>query len=300
MVNSDLVKPDTDATDKPAHQWSWLLRILPVLAIAMAGWLVWRVLPDSGPTITLIAPDAEGINANSSLVFHRGVRIGIVKDIVLAEDNSSVDLVVELAKYREDFAKNGARFWIVKPEIGNASLQGLATLVSGPEIHADPGDGEPLFEFMVEPLTPLSGISSDDLELTLQSSHKGAVVRGSRIIYRDMNAGIVTAVNLADDSSRINIEVNIFPDFIHLIRNNTVFWNSGGLEVDFGLFSGAQVRTSSLSSLFGGEISFATPDEPGIRANSGQIFILEPEAKEDWLKWQPGFDENGDAIIREK
>ena len=82
--------------------------------------------------------------------------------------------------------------------------------------------------------------------------------------------------------------------FIHqrytaLVRKESKFWNVSGVNVDFGLFKGAQVNVESLQSVVSGGLTFATPDEPrGAEAvKDGAIFRVYDEPKKEWLEWAP-------------
>lgn len=284
---SDKENNVTEAVSKGSFDWSWAAWVLPVLALVMAGWLVLRTVPDSAGTVIISLQDADGIQANSTQLINRGVVIGIVSDVVLASDNSHVELSVVLNEGREDFTREGAKYWIVRPELNNASLQGLSTIVSGAEIHAEPGSGTLIQRFELTTPTPLEGVDTDDLQITLLAPIKSGLNRGSNVSYRGMKTGVISAVELAEDATGVHIEVNIFKDFAHLVRSDSVFWNSGGINVEFGLFSGADVNVGSISSLFAGEVSFATPEELNAPAENGNSFVLADEADDDWLEWQP-------------
>src|SRR4029079_11505169 len=46
---------------------------------------------------------------------------------------------VALIKPAEGIAREGSRFWIVRPHVGFGQVTGLATVLSGPEINVIPG-----------------------------------------------------------------------------------------------------------------------------------------------------------------
>lgn len=276
-----------EATQKKGIQWTWLTWCMPVVAIAIAAWFVYRAIPQVSETIVLKVDKAPGINASNAFVMHRGVQIGRVTEVRLPEDLGPVELSIDLDEGRENFAKEGARYWIVRPELANASIQGLSTIVSGPEIHAEAGSGDTKTDFNALQNNPLPNTGSNDLSLTLRSLAKSNLSRGSKVVYRGMQVGVVLEVELAEKSNAISNTISIYEEHKNLVRANSVFWNSGGVNVDFGLFSGADVDISSLSSLLSGEISFATPDEPGELVESNKTYNLADEAEDDWQQWSP-------------
>lgn len=286
---SDKLDDVTEAVTKGGIEWSWMAWVLPVLALLIAAWLVFRAIPDSAGTVVVTVANGDGIQASSTQLKYRGVPIGIVSDVVLSSDNSQVELSIDLNVGREDFAREGAKYWVVRPELNSTSLEGLGTIVSGVEIQSEPGDGAEVSRFSMLARTPLEGVSESDLKITLTASRKSGLNRGSSVSYRGIKTGVVTSINLSEAADGVVIDVNIFEEFADLVRVDSVFWNSGGLDVDFGLFSGADVNVGSVSSLFAGEISFATPDEFDIPATTGDVFVLADEVDDDWLEWQPEF-----------
>lgn len=260
--------------------------VLPVIAIAISGWLVYRAMPSSSHTVTLYAEDATNIKSNSTQVFYRGVNIGEVTKVNLTKDLARVEMKVRLDEHMQGFARTGARFWLVKPELQGAQLSGLSTIVSGPEIHAEPGQGETKLTFDLSK-PPLPGAADSNLRISLQMLRKGTLGRGSKVLFRDVEVGLIESVELNTPANALIAEVQIFERFAHLVRENTVFWNSGGLSVDFGIFSGAEVRASSVQSLLAGSVSFATPENPAAPVATGHLFVLEESPKNDGVKWQP-------------
>jgi paraquat-inducible protein B len=104
-----------------------------------------------------------------------------------------------------------------------------------------------------------------------------------------MVVGKVTGYELAETADHVLIHVAIEHRFAPLVRANSVFWNASGIDVHFGLFSGAEIHTESLKSILAGGIAFATPDNSnmGQQAKQNTTFKLYPEVKDEWLKWTP-------------
>jgi paraquat-inducible protein B len=71
------------------------------------------------------------------------------------------------------------------------------------------------------------------------------------------------------------------------VQANTKFWNASGVKVDFGLFSGAQIRTESMESIAVGGIAMATPDAYSGTVHSGHVFNLHADYQQEWLEWEP-------------
>lgn len=277
------------STEKKGLQWNWLVWCMPLVAIGLAAWFVYKALPQPAESIVVVTDKAGGINANNTFVFHRGVQIGRVTAVELTEDLNSIELSIDLNEGREIFAREGARYWVVRPELNNASIQGFSTIVSGPEIHAKAGSGKSRMTFEALAENPLPNMGENDLLFKIRSAGKSGISRGSKVVYRGIQVGLVADVRLSELSNYVLSTINVFEQYAPLVRDNTVFWNSGGINVDFGLFRGADVDINSLSSILSGEISFATPDEIGDQIQPGHQFDLQSEADEAWLAWEPEF-----------
>ena len=85
------------------------------------------------------------------------------------------------------------------------------------------------------------------------------------------------------------MHINIESRYAGLVRENSVFWNSSGIAVKFGLFSGATIRSKSIESLLEGGIAFATPDSSPLapQVTSGMVFPLRQNVEQSWLDWTP-------------
>ena len=78
----------------------------------------------------------------------------------------------------------------------------------------------------------------------------------------------------------------IEPAYRHLVRRNSVFWNSSGVDVRLGL-DGVRLNADTLSSILTGGISMATPEQPGAAVLTGHRFECLAEAQGRWLEWTP-------------
>jgi hypothetical protein len=128
---------------------------------------------------------------------------------------------------------------------------------------------------------------TDALHIVLKSETQGSVKTDDPILYREVEVGKVTDVELSDDASFVALHVAIEPRYAPLVRSKSVFWNASGIHASFGLFSGADIDIESLSALLRGGIAFATPADGGEVAANGAAFPLHREAKKEWQSWAP-------------
>lgn len=262
--------------------------VVPVLAAAVAGYLVYERTQQAGPRITIRFKDGSGLKPGQSLIKYRGVTVGEVRSLALSEDLQTVSVNARLEKSAAALAKEGTVFWIVRPEVGVANITGLGTIISGPYIEALPGNGPPKKSFEGGANSP-AALQEKGLKLVLIAAHRGSLRAGSPVYYRGVEVGAVQNLRLSDDARRVEVDAFIHEKYAPLVRSESKFWNVSGVNVDIGLFKGAQVNIESLKSLVSGGLSFATPDaakasEP---AADGAIFPLYDEPKKEWLEWSP-------------
>ena len=68
----------------------------PVVALLLGGWLLYRNFSAQGPVARVRFETADGISAGKTEVRCRSVKVGIVKDVKLADDLKSVLTYLEL------------------------------------------------------------------------------------------------------------------------------------------------------------------------------------------------------------
>ena len=60
-----------------------LVWIVPVIALAVGGWMVFRELRTRGPEVTIEFADGSGVEADKTALMHKGVSVGIVTSVSL-------------------------------------------------------------------------------------------------------------------------------------------------------------------------------------------------------------------------
>jgi paraquat-inducible protein B len=265
-----------------------LVWIVPLLALAVGGWMVFREYRNRGPEITVDFLDGSGVEPRKTTLEHHGVAVGVVSGVKLKPDLSGVAVTIRLDKGATALAVEGSRFWIVNPEIGFSGVRGLDTLLTGARLNVIPGSGAPAVAFHGLEKPPPIENPTDGRAFVLQSDRLGSLSPGAPVFYREVKVGVVETSRLANDAASVLIRIRILTPYVDLVRTSTRFWNSGGLSFKMGLL-GAELRSTSMESLFTGGVAFATPDKGdlGTPAPEGTLFRLHPEADKDWLRWQP-------------
>lgn len=101
--------------------------LLPIIALLVGIWLVWRSLLDIGPQITIEFESGEGIVPNQTQVQYKGIVIGVVKDLKAKEDFSGVLATIQIDKRVEERfggVPEETEFWLVQPQVSLAGVSG--------------------------------------------------------------------------------------------------------------------------------------------------------------------------------
>jgi paraquat-inducible protein B len=267
-----------------------LVWVVPLIAIAVGGWMVVRELKNRGPEIAIEFAHGSGVAADKTLLEHKGVAVGMVTAVELKPGLDGVTVRVRLDKTAAALARGGAQFWIVHPEIGLSGVRGLDTLLTGARLNVRPGKGPPAHRFVGLEKTPPPEISAEGKTFTLQSDRLGSLTTGAGVFYREVKVGAVETSRLGEDATGVLIRIHIEAPYVDLVRTNTRFWNAGGFSFKVGLL-GAELKNTSLESLVSGGVAFATPNGEGGAlappAPEGTVFQVAAEADKDWLKWNP-------------
>ena len=101
-----------------------------------------------------------------------------------------------------------------------------------------------------------------------------------------MRVGTLLDVRLASDATSVELSAYVRPAYVSLVRENSRFWETGGLEVDLGWVRGLKIEVDSLRTLLVGGLTMATPPEPGPPVEDGHRFALSVDPKEEWLEWR--------------
>lgn len=264
------------------------LWILTALCAVVAGGLVAWQLGGRGPVIDVHFTEGYGLQAGDS-VRYRGITVGEIMEIDLGETLEGVVVRIQLTEAASDVAREGARFWIERPNISIGKVRGLDTLMGGRFVGVLPGpiDASACRQFygLEVASAPVRNLT-DGLEVTLESKSRYGLQAGSPINYRGVTVGQILSVGLTNDAATVEARAYVEPEYRQLVREQTKFWSSSGLDVKIG-FSGIELDADTLATIAAGGVGFATPNPPGRPASTGQRFELFKSPRSDWLEWQP-------------
>lgn len=274
------------ATIARTRSWASWLWLVPLAALVVAGVLGWQAVRQRGLAITIEFQEGAGLRAGDPISY-RGVHVGEVTRVRLADGLERVVVEAELDKSAAGLAVEGTRFWIVQPQISLSKISGLETLLGPRYVAAAPGSGAAMRDFVGRERSPEDEeIEHDGLRIVLEAARAGSLSVGAPVTYREIRVGAITGVHLAPHGRLVLVDAVIAPSHARLVRDNSVFWNTSGASLDVG-FTGVTVRAESLSTIVAGGIAFATPTKAGERVANGQHFALKSDVDDDWLEWSP-------------
>jgi paraquat-inducible protein B len=209
----------------------------------------------------------------------------------LSEDHKEARVRVRLQRSAASLAREGTRFWIVRPQVGFGNITGLNTVLTGPEIQALPANGEagggaPRREFAGLDSAPV-GMEAEGLQLVLRAERPRSIRPNTPVNYRGVEVGLVQKVELGPNATSADVHVLVFERYAPLVRQGSAFWDTSGVSVKGGILKGIEIDVESLRAIATGGIEFATPSEKAARVKPGTVFFLHDAPKEEWLSWLP-------------
>jgi len=250
--------------------------LLPIVALLVGGWLIYKTYSEKGPEIVISFKTAEGIEEGKTLVKLRDVKVGTVEKVTFSPDLSEVRVTVSMVKDSRPYLTDKTRFWVVRPRIGAGQISGLGTIVSGAYIAMDPDNtGEQVNRFTGLETPPVITGDRKGTSYRLKASSAGSLSVGSPVYFRQIAVGEVTELHLSEDHQYIELGIFIESPHDRFVTNATRFWNASGVNVSLSA-SGVTLETESLVSLLSGGIAFDTPDATvtSQRAQKNHMFTL--------------------------
>ena len=250
--------------------------IVPLLALAVALWMVWQDTRGTGPTITVAVGDAEGIEAGKTQVKVRNVDVGQVTEVRLSEDFSSAVIEVAMNEGTERMLNPETRIWVVKPRIGRQGISGLGTLLSGAYIRLQPGDSkEQQSHFKALEQPPVTSQETPGRRLNLTSEGQTSVTVGDSVQYQGFTVGQVEQSEFQVDERQTRYQIFVKAPYDELITENTRFWLQRGVSIQWNS-QGLDLALGSIESLLGASVTFGVPEgQPrGDKLTSEQEFEL--------------------------
>jgi paraquat-inducible protein B len=282
QTDSSSFAPEAATPEIKQHRSFSIVWIVPVVALLIGVWLVYKAVSEKGPTITITFKTAEGLEAGKTKVKFKDVEVGNLQTIDIAKDLSHVKLTVQMQKGAEKFLTEKTQFWVVRARVGAGQVTGLGTLFSGAYIGIIPaaeGKSKRHFEGLEKPPIVTGEVGGKTYELI--APRRGSLNPGSPIYFRQIKVGEVVDYALDAGGSNVGVQIFIQEPYHKFVRQNTRFWVASGLDVNLTA-NGLQIDTESVTSLLIGGLAFSTfPNEaPQPEAEKDAHFKLYETRKE--------------------
>lgn len=311
--------PVAEVKKQPFISLIWLI---PLVALLVAAWLMFKVYSEKGPTVTIDFANARGIEAGRTHIRYKDVDVGKVTDIKLVRlpvttetgENVIQDralVTAELKSFMYDYLGEETVFWVVRPRVSMGEISGLSTLFSGFYIEMDPGTKKNGEKEIYDGLDKPPKITSHDrgIIITLNAKKLGSLNEGSPVYYHQLKVGEVLDSQLNIDTDSVDISIYIQNKYKHKVRSNTRFWNVSGVDVEVSPSGGVVAKMESVAALVLGGIAFETPknDPSSQERPKDKIFNLyesykvakEDTAGDNKLYYVMHFDDSLFGLLKE-
>ena len=269
-----------EAKVQKVKNWSpvW---IFPIVTALIGAWVLFYHYSHQGPEVTLITTNAEGIEGGKTTIKSRSVDVGIVESATLTDDLTHVEIKARLNSGMEKLLHKDSVFWVVKPQVGREGISGLGTLLSGAYIELQPGNkGSKLENYQLLDSPPLAPPDAKGIRVILDSKKAGQLSPGDPVLFRGYRVGSVETSTFDAQKRTISYQLFINAPNDRLVTSNVRFWKDSGIAVDL-TSAGMRVEMGSLSTLFGGGVSFDVPEglEQGEPVGQQSAFNLYDDQK---------------------
>ncbi|MHB7673158.1 MlaD family protein [Providencia stuartii] len=249
--------------------------LLPLVAVFIAGWLLFQHWLEQGTEVTIEFSSAPGVVSGRTPIRYQGVEVGLVQSVTVSQDMKKIIVKASINKDMKPALTSGTKFWLVTPKASLAGVSGLDALVGGNYIGMQPGAGEEQHNFIAQDSPPQLQTEEGQLLIYLTAKDLGSLHENSPIYYRKVPVGYISDYTILPNDQGVSIAAIIEKRYTRLVRENSQFWNVSGFQGGFDLKSGVNVKMESLSAVINGAVAFDSPTNSA-PAQEGQQFVLHP------------------------
>jgi paraquat-inducible protein B len=216
----------------------------------------------AGLSISIHFDDFTGLKINTKVVYQEQ-EIGKVERLVFNDGKIGVTALVLLNDVGVKYAKQGSQFWLVEPTIGLVGSKNITHLLEGAFIALLPDAdlaNEVKIEFQALAMAPTVIQLPYGLNVKLVTKRLGSIRVGNPVLYRQIRVGKVIGIDLSATADTVNVFINIAKRYAPLVNSGSKFWNTSGINIEAGIFSGINIDSESIETLIAGGVAFATPE----------------------------------------
>ena len=256
------------ATEASANRWRTKLWWLTAACVLVAIGLVVSSFRTQGTVLHIRFEEGHGLKAGDTL-HYRGIDVGTVTKVVVAEDMKGVDVSIQLAQGNEKLAVAGSEFWIQRARLRLGQVTGLETVLGAKYVGVLPGPdaSKPKREF-VGLETPLGMTEGEATEIRIQFPAGEGLEVGDPVRYRGIAVGEVIEVDLNASAEAVLVGVRLVGAAKAFAQAGTQFWiEKPRLDV-------TEIR--GLETLLGGRYLAIQPDSASSMPQREFVGLAEP------------------------
>lgn len=281
-------------------QWSPIW-IVPVVAVLIGAWMLVYTYKNQGPTLTLLASNAEGIIPGKTAIKSRSVDVGKVFSVELSQDLKQVVIKARMNPGSDALLNDESQLWVVKPSVGRGGVTGLNTLLSGAYIELQPGKGSTdkfYYELLDSP--PIAPPDAPGVRVFLTSGDATSLSVGDPVLYRGYDVGTVELGEFDTAERSMRYQLFIRAPYDALVTENVRFWQSSGMAMDMSA-EGVRIEMGSIATLLSGGVTFDVLDgwplgAPAANHSKFQLFQNKKSIQDglynEYLEYLLFFDES--------
>ena len=267
----------------------YLLGLLTLALTIAGGVFLWRLLADRDAgdrfRLSLEWKTMRSLTAGAD-VRYRGVTIGSVRHVRLAEDGSRGAAELQIEPGYEARCCINSKFWIVAPRFSGLAggATGLETLIRDayvafvtPEPAGPQLPNGSLLAGQEKPFPDddgVSGLNRGDLVLTLLVPENHGLQPGSRLLFRGVQIGDVLSLEIAEDGSHVRVGLRIDRGQRRNVTDKTRFWVARP-RLSGALLSGLEVQ--DVGALLGSYVACHTEPGQGLPVADGYVALASAE-----------------------
>lgn len=213
-----------------------------------------------GIPVVLRFKDISSLQENMTKIKYQGQVIGRLGVFAYDKQKHESLCVANLAPQFAALLTENTQFWIVKPSVSLIKISGLDALLEGSYIEIRPSaKGKKTREFLVNESVPVTPYSVPGLHFTIVADSLGSLKKDTPLYFKKIQVGKIEGFSLTEKSNKVRLQAYIKPEFSHLVKKSTRFYNVSGVNIKGGL-TGLKITTESLTSLISGGIALYTPE----------------------------------------
>lgn len=239
---------------------------------------------------TLISDDTYDLK-DGSKIFYKGIEIGKIKKSMLDKDLNKVHLDAYLYDKYKKLSYGNPYFHILKPIISMDGIKDIQTLIKGRAVNLVPSQDKSIFakEFILNESQPSASLYKKGKVFKLISKASIDLSIQSKVYYKKIVIGEVDKIYLSKNSQNTVANILIYDKYKNLVRENSIFYESSGIDVDISLL-GADIKAETLNTILHGGVILYTPNEKKEAAKSNKKFTLKRVKEDKWKEYNPSIN----------